>query len=79
MVAGTGEPEAAQERESRGGAGTGEPGAVLPGAARCGLDGFYRRRYWPCPRMYKSSNLFTSLYLTIAFFTLNLVIKIYKA
>lgn len=34
MVAGTGEPEAAQERESRGGAGTGEPGAVLPGAAR---------------------------------------------
>nr|DAF56372.1 MAG TPA: hypothetical protein [Caudovirales sp. ct2A51] len=28
--------------------------------------------------MYKSSNLFTSLYLTIAFFTLNLVIKIYK-
>lgn len=52
---------------------------VLPrGAARCGLGGFYRRRYWPCPRMYKSSNLFTSLYLTIAFFTLNLVIKIYK-
>lgn len=49
------------------------------GAARCGLGGFYRRRYWPCPRMYKSSNLFTSLYLTIAFFTLNLVIKIYKA
>lgn len=49
---------------------------VLPrGAARCGLGGFYRRRYWPCPRMYKSSNLFTSLYLTIAFFTLNLVIK----
>lgn len=34
LVAGTGEPEAAQERESRGGAGTGEPGAVLPGAAR---------------------------------------------
>lgn len=44
MVAGTGEPEAAQERESRGGccwgedcrggAGTGEPGVVLPGAAR---------------------------------------------
>lgn len=31
MVAGTGEPEAAQERESRGGAGTGEPGEVLPG------------------------------------------------
>lgn len=47
--------------------------------ALCGLGGFYRRRYWPCPRMYKSSNLFTSLYLTIAFFTLNLVIKIYKA
>ena len=34
LVAGTGEPEAAQESESRGGAGTGEPGAVLPGAAR---------------------------------------------
>ena len=41
LVAGTGEPEAAQERESRGGAGTGKPGrrrngragVVLPGAA----------------------------------------------
>lgn len=31
MVAGAGEPEAAQERESRSGAGTGKPGAVLPG------------------------------------------------
>lgn len=36
MVAGTGEPEAAQERESRGGAGTGKPGAVLPGGGAVG-------------------------------------------
>lgn len=32
FVAGTGKPEAAQESESRDGAGTGEPGVVLPGA-----------------------------------------------
>lgn len=30
LVAGTGEPEAAQERESRGGAGTGKPGWCCP-------------------------------------------------
>lgn len=36
LVAGTGEPEAAQERESRGGAGTGKPGAVLPGGGAVG-------------------------------------------
>lgn len=35
-MAGTGEPEAAQERESRGGAGTGKPGAVLPGGGAVG-------------------------------------------
>lgn len=33
MVAGEGEPEAAQERESRGGAGTGEPGWCRHGRA----------------------------------------------
>ena len=30
MVAGTGEPEAAQERKSRGSAGTGKPGRCCP-------------------------------------------------
>lgn len=34
LVAGTGEPEAAQERESRGRCRNGRAGAVLPGAAR---------------------------------------------
>lgn len=33
LVAGTGEPEAAQERKSRGGAGEGKPGRVLLGAS----------------------------------------------
>lgn len=33
MAAGTGEPEAAQERESRGSAGTGEPGQCRNGKA----------------------------------------------
>lgn len=34
MVAGTGEPEAAQERESRRRCRNGKAGVVLPGAAR---------------------------------------------
>jgi hypothetical protein len=38
LVAGTGEPEAAQERESRGGAGTGKPGWCCP-ARRGAVEG----------------------------------------